>query len=110
MGEYTIEDIRPVEYKALVLPDTVDDKSAGGLFLPDSTRERLEYAMDRGTLIAVGEGFFNQLPGPVPEVGSKIMFDKYKGALIGVEINGARRQVRLINDKDICAILGREKE
>lgn len=103
---YTISDIRPVEYKAVILPDKVEDTTSGGILLPDSVRDRYEISMDKGVIVAVGEGFFQSLPGPVPCVGDRIMFDKHKGALVSVQINGRMEKVRIINDKDVCAILG----
>jgi len=100
--------IIPVEYKVLILPDVVDDKSAGGMYLPDSVRDRQQYAMDRGTILATGEGFFTDIPGPVPKGGDKVVFNKYAGSLITIYIDGVRREARLCNDKDICAILKEE--
>ena len=104
--DYTVNDIRPVEYKAVVLPDKVDDSTGGGILIPDSVREKQEYAMDKGIVLAIGEGFFKDLPGPAPKIGDRIMFDKYKGSLVMVDIDGKREKVRIINDKDVCAILG----
>ena len=40
--------VTPVEYKVLIKPDEVEDKSAGGLYLPDSARDRQQFAVDRG--------------------------------------------------------------
>jgi co-chaperonin GroES (HSP10) len=97
--------IRPVEYKALVLPDKVEDKSAGGMYLPEGVVTRQQYAQDRGVLVAHGEGFFKELPGPVPKIGDRVTFSKYAGSLMQVEKNGQRHEYRLLNDKDICAIL-----
>jgi len=74
--------IVPVECKVLIMPDVVSDKSAGGMYLPDSARERQQYSIDRGVVMAVGEGFFENMPGPVPQVGDKIIFNKYAGSLI----------------------------
>lgn len=100
--------IIPVEYKVLILPDIVEDKSAGGMYLPDSVRDRQQYAMDRGAILAIGDGFFCELPGPSPKVGDKVIFNKYAGSLITIYIEGVRREARLCNDKDICAILKEE--
>ena len=96
--------ITPVEYKVLILPDEVEDKSAGGMYLPDSVRDRQQYAMDRGKILAIGNGFFSDIPGPVPQIGDKVIYNKYAGSMITIQINGARKEVRLCNDKDICAI------
>jgi chaperonin GroES len=95
----------PVEYKVLIRPDEVDDMSAGGMYLPESARDKQQYAMDKGTVIATGEGFFRDLPGPVPKVGQRVMYSKYAGSVITLEEDGQRKDYRLCNDKDICAIL-----
>ena len=100
--------ITPVEYKVLILPDEVEDKSAGGMYLPDSVRDRQQYAMDRGKILAIGNGFFSDIPGPVPQIGDKVIYNKYAGSMITIQINGARKECRLCNDKDICAIVKEE--
>ena len=102
--------IFPVEYKVLILPDEVEDKSSGGMYLPDSVRDRQQYAMDRGMILATGDGFFGELPGPRPKVGDKVIFSKYAGSTMDVTIDGKRRTCRLCNDKDICAILREEEK
>ncbi len=93
--------VTPVEFKVLIKPDKVEDQSAGGLFLPDTVRDRQQYAVDRGEVVAIGDGFFRDLPGPAPKVGDKVIFNKYSGSLIKID----REDYRLINDKDIGAIL-----
>lgn len=97
--------VRPVEYKVLIKPDKVDDKSSGGLYLPDSVRDKQQFAVDRGEVISYGLGFFADIPGPAPKVGDKVIFNRYAGSLITIENNGCREEYRLCNDKDICAIL-----
>jgi len=102
-------DVRPVEYKVLIKPDEVEDQTRGGLYLPDSARTKQQFAVDRGEVIAVGEGFFKELPGPEPRIGDKVIFNRYAGSLITIEDdNGKRTDYRLCNDKDICAILVKE--
>ncbi len=98
----------PTEYKVLIRPDKVDDQSAGGMYLPDSAVDKQQYAMDRGIILAFGEGFFRDLPGPKPEVGNKVIFNKYAGTIVPVFEDGKIEKLRLINDKDICAILKEE--
>jgi len=100
--------IIPVEFKVLIKPDKIEDRSAGGIYLPDSAREREEYATDRGEILAVGPQFFDDLGEPKPKVGDKVLFNKYAGSLFDTDIDGKRTKVRLMNDKDICAILKEE--
>ena len=98
--------VSPVEYKVLIKPERVEDKSEGGLFIPPNAREREQFSVDRGEIIAHGEGFFEKLPGPVPQIGDKVIFNRYAGSLITIKNDkGAREDHRLCNDKDICAII-----
>jgi len=97
--------IKPTRCVALIRPDKVEDKSAGGIYLPDSARDRMQIAADRGELVDFGEGFFSGLDGPVPKIGNKVMFDKYAGSLIKIEEDGIRVDYRLVNDDKIIAIL-----
>jgi len=100
--------IVPVECKVLILPDEVKDKGAGGLYIPESVREREQYAIDRGTVMAVGEGFFSDMPGPVPQIGDKVVFNKYAGSLMMFHEEDGRKSYRLCRDEDIIAIIEEE--
>lgn len=97
--------VKPVEFKVLIKPDSVEAQTAGGLYLPESTREREEYSVDRGEIMAHGDGFFGELPGPTPKIGDKVIFNRYAGTLITIRDNGKSEKFRLCNDKDICAII-----
>ena len=95
----------PVRHVAMIKPDKIDDKSAGGIFLPDSARDQLQGAVDRGEIVATGEGFFENLPGPVPKIGDKVLYGRYKGSLITIKEDGIRQNYRLCNDNEIVAIM-----
>jgi len=91
----------PVRHVAIIKPDKLEDRSSGGVWLPETARDRMQTAVDRGELVAVGDGFFEGLPGPVPEIGQKVIFDRYAGSLIKVD----KEDFRLCNDDKIIAIL-----
>lgn len=97
--------VKPVRHIAMIKPEEVEDKSAGGMFLPDSAKDRLQSAVDRGELVAIGEGFFDKLPGPVPQVGQMVLFDRYAGSLIKVREGNITQKYRLCNDDKIVAIM-----
>jgi co-chaperonin GroES (HSP10) len=52
--------IQPLDLRVLVLPDPVEVKTAGGIILPDQHKEREKYAMQHGTLVAVGENAWEE--------------------------------------------------
>jgi len=97
--------IQPTEFKVLIKPDKVDSQTSGGLFLPETVRDKQQFSVDRGEIIATGNGFFQDIPGPIPEIGDKVIFNRYAGTLITVDEENGRVDYRICNDKDICAIL-----
>lgn len=94
--------ITPVEYKALVLPDEVVETTEGGIFIPDETKEREQWAKIKATLIALGGGCFEDIPEPLPKPGDKVLISKYAGTLVDGNDN---QTYRIIADKDIAAII-----
>ena len=97
--------IRPWEYKIIVLPDEVDEKSRGGVLYDEKTRDQMQRGICKGTLVDMSRLAFNydadmQTVIPVeerPTIGMRILFAKYAGA----EIEGVdRRKYRIMNDKD----------
>lgn len=107
--------IRPVDVKVLVLPDKVPEKE-GSIIVPESARDRLQMGQTRGTLIAVGEGAFqdwyeiqnyNREESREPKPGARVIIDRYAG----VKVDGADGLTyQLINDKDLLAVLSKEKQ
>lgn len=99
--------IVPVEYKVLVLPDEIPEKTESGiLYRPDTAREKEQWAQVRGVLVACGGNAFEDWQGARPEPGCRVMFAKYAGIRDILGADGKKYQV--CNDKDIIAILERE--
>jgi chaperonin GroES len=94
--------LQPVEYKILIEPEEVEQKSAGGIILADKTTDREKMAQVRGKLVAIGGNAFEDWAGRAPVVGDSVWYAKYAGFVLkgddGVEY-------RLANDKDIAAIV-----
>lgn len=91
--------LKPMEYKVLVLPDVVEEKTKGGIYLPEQSQEREKNASMEGTLVEASPIAFKfEDNAPVPPVGSRVIFAKYSG----VTIKGADgRDYRIMNDKDV---------
>lgn len=97
--------LAPIEYKVLIELDEVGRKTSGGLFLPDTVREKEQMMQVKATLIAIGGNAFDDMSEPVPVVGDKVYVAKAAGYNV-VGMNG--KQYRLMNDKDIAAIIMEE--
>ncbi|RYG75435.1 co-chaperone GroES [bacterium] len=76
--------IKPLGDKVLVQPSTGSEKTAGGIVLPDSAKERPQ----EGTVIAVGEGRTldsgEKVAVSVKE-GDLVVYSKYGGTEIKVD-------------------------
>ena len=96
---------KPVRSVVTIKPDETD-KESGGILIPDAVRSRMQTAIDRGELIAVGGAYWKydngeEWPGPKPKIGDKVLFDRYAGSLIKVD----GQEYRLCNDDKIIAIM-----
>lgn len=97
-----------MEYKILVEPIKVDEKTKGGIILPDEHKDREQFAQMMGTLIAVSPLAFTYADkddwgdAEKPKPGDKVMFAKFAGAAVK-GMNG--KDYRIINDKDLTAVL-----
>lgn len=95
--------IQPLDLRVLVLPDPVEEKTVGGIILPDQHKEREKYATIFGTLIAAGENAWEEAAArsdkfAKPQPGDRIVISKYGGVLLTGKDG---REYRLMNDEDV---------
>lgn len=70
---------KPNEDRVLVEPAEAEEKTASGLFIPDTAKEKPQ----KGKVIAVGEGVKDK---PVTvKVGDHILYGKYSGTEISID-------------------------
>lgn len=71
--------------RVLVKPNAAEEKSAGGIIIPDTAQEKPQ----KGTVIAVGKGKYAEQTGNlIPmhvKVGDVILYGKYGGTEINIE-------------------------
>lgn len=96
----------PTEFNVVVLPDDVEEKTTGGVFLPDSTKEKESFGRTDGVLVAVSPLAFTYEVWPegarIPAVGDRVMFSKYNAT----EFKGRDgRKYWLMKDKSIAGIM-----
>lgn len=97
--------IYPTEFKVLILPTPIEEKTKGGIILPDESKEREQFAQAEGELIAVSPLAFSYddwKDADPPKPGDRVLFAKYAGAHVKGKDG---KEYRLINDKDIGALL-----
>ncbi|MGB8345425.1 MAG: hypothetical protein WCD86_11105 [Ktedonobacteraceae bacterium] len=94
--------LQPVEYKILIEPEMIEQKTASGIILTDKVTDREKMAQVRGKLIAVGGNAFEDWLPPIPQVGDTVSYAKYSGLIVE---GSDEKEYRLANDKDITAIV-----
>lgn len=92
--------IKPLFDNVLIRPLEAETKTAGGIILPDSAKEKPQM----GEIMAVGDGAINDEGKRIPmvvKVGQKVMYKKWGGN----EVKVKGEEWMLVEQKDILAIV-----
>jgi chaperonin GroES len=92
--------IQPLEDRVVILPDDEAETMRGGLYIPDTAKEK----PTQGEVIAVGPGRVEK-GARVPtdlKVGDKVIYGKYSGTPFTTE----GEEVIIIKASDVLAKLG----
>lgn len=98
--------LEPLDQRVLVRPDPVEEKTSGGIILPDSVQEKKKYEVSKATLVAVGACAWSEAKATrgfvAPEPGARVMISKYGGVMIKGDDG---EDYRLMNDEDVAAVM-----
>ncbi len=84
--------IKPLGDRVLVKLKEVEEKTAGGIFIPQTAQEKTQ----SGTVVAVGDDEMIKV-----KAGQKVMYDKYAGTTVSVD----NEDHLLIRYADILAVI-----
>jgi chaperonin GroES len=90
--------IRPLEDRVVVEPLEAEEKTRGGIVLPDTAKEKPQ----QGKVLAVGPGRMldsGERATPAVKKGDIVIFAKYGGA----EIELDRKEYKILRESDILA-------
>ena len=87
--------IRPLADRVLVEPLEAETKTASGIIIPDSAKEKPQ----QGVVVAVGAGKKDE-PMTVKE-GDKVIYGKYSGSEFAVDV----KKYLIMRESDIFAII-----
>lgn len=93
--------ITPLDLVALVRPDAVESRTAGGIIIPENVQDKQKYHVQKATLIAAGKSCFAQWVEQ-PEPGSRVLIAQYAGTLIKGKDG---EDYRVIRNEDLVALL-----
>ena len=92
--------LKPLADRVVVEPAPAEDKSAGGIILPDTAQEKPQ----QGTVVAVGPGKASDsgiLIEMTVKKGDKVLYGKYSGSEIALE----GTDYIIMRESDILAVL-----
>jgi chaperonin GroES len=94
---------RPLHDRAVVRRINAEDKTAGGIIIPDTAKEKSQ----QGEVLAVGPGKRDETGKLVPpdvKAGDQILFGKWSGT--EVKING--QELLIMKESDVMGIVEAE--
>ncbi len=92
--------VRPLEDRVVVRPEEAEEKTKGGIVLPDTAKEKPA----RGEVVAVGIGKLLENGKRVPvnvKVGDRVIYGKYSGSEI--KIDGVAHSI--LRESEILAVI-----
>ncbi len=92
--------LRPLEDHVVLKPLEAEDKTAGGIILPDTAKEK----STKGEVVAVGKGKIlssGKRVDPHVKKGDKVIYGKYSGT--DVKIDGT--EYKIVTENEILAVI-----
>lgn len=94
---------KPEGVKVLVKPERVEEKTKGGIFLPQQSRDSEQTRVTRGEIVAMGpDAAVRFADDRSAQVGDMVVFSKYGGFSLDDD------EYRILNDEDIIALIEKE--
>ena len=90
--------IRPLDDRVVVEPLEAEEKTSGGILLPDTAKQKPQ----RGRVRAAGPGKLSEKGDRLDlnvKVGDEVLYGKYSGS--EVEVNG--RELKILRESDVLA-------
>lgn len=94
-------DIKPLADRIIVKPLEAEEKTKGGIVLPDTAKEKPQ----EGKVIAVGKGKVLESGNVQPleiKAGDKVLYGKYSGTEI---TTGDGQELLIMREEDVLAVV-----
>ncbi len=96
----SVSTVKPLGDRVFVKVSASEEKTAGGLYLPDTAKEKPQV----GEVVALGPGKRNDdgsRQEPELKVGDKVLYSKYAGT----DVKLGTEEYVLLSEKDILAVV-----
>ena len=92
--------VKPLDDRVVVKPLEAEEKTAGGILLPDAAREKPQ----RGTVVAVGPGKMldsGKRSAVAVRKGNVVLYGKYSGS--DIKIDG--EELKILHESDLLGLI-----
>ncbi len=92
--------LKPIADQVVILPLEAEDKTPGGIVLPDTAKEK----STKGEVVAVGSGKLLPSGKVVPlavKAGQKVIYSKYAGSEVKLE----GKEYKIVQESEILAVI-----
>lgn len=92
--------IRPLGDRVVIEPSEAEEKTKGGIILPDTAKEKPQ----EGKVVAAGKGKTDESGKIIPmevKVGDKVLYGKYSGTEITID----EKEYIILREEDILAVV-----
>ena len=92
--------IKPLEDRVILKPMQADEKTSGGIIIPDNAKEKPQ----KGEVIAVGPGKISDKGQKITmslKAGDKVLYGKYSGTEVAVDGS----DYLIVRESDVLAVL-----
>ena len=93
--------VRPLHDRILVRRVEAENKTVGGIFIPDNAKEKPV----EGLVVAVGNGVLTKEGERIPldvKAGDRVLFSKYSGTEVKVMLDGGEHLI--LREDDVLAV------
>lgn len=92
--------VKPMEDRIIVRPLEAEQKTSGGIIIPDSAKEKPQ----KGEVVAVGPGKYSDKGSKIEmslKKGDKILYGKYSGTEVKID----SEDYLIMRESDVLAII-----
>jgi chaperonin GroES len=92
--------IQPLDDRVVIMPIEAEEKTAGGIVLPDTAKEKPQ----QGKVVAIGNGRLGEDGQRIPmevKAGDTVIFGKFSGD----EVKMGEDEYKIIRESDILAVV-----
>lgn len=104
MSHFSIDKVIPLDTVIIVRVEKLEEKTEGGIILPDDVRDKGQMLITEGILVKIGDMAWDelkQLGKIIPKIGDIVYFKRHSGILHVDKKTENEVEYRVMHDQDL---------